>query len=117
MEADYQMSHLLWLRAGFLKNEGKPNAKETSLAKWQATVRSEKRLRWRLKSRRKRLLERLSGRALPAQLQGRDHLRRHARHPHLMQADWALGLKKEKAARRTLPPYRPAEAREAVAAD
>nr|MBA3806465.1 acyl-CoA dehydrogenase family protein [Acidobacteriota bacterium] len=36
MEADYQMSHLLWLRAGYLKNEGKPNAKETSLAKWQA---------------------------------------------------------------------------------
>jgi len=42
MEADYQMSHLLWLRAGFLKNEGKPNAKATSLAKWQATTRSEK---------------------------------------------------------------------------
>jgi hypothetical protein len=32
-----------------------------------------------------------------------------------MQADWALGLKKEKAARVTLPPYRPTEAREAVA--
>ena len=42
MEADYQMSHLLWLRAGYLKNEGKPNVRETSLAKWQATVRSEK---------------------------------------------------------------------------
>src|ERR671917_320195 len=39
MEADYQMSHLLWLRAGWLKNEGQPNAKATSLAKWQATVR------------------------------------------------------------------------------
>src|SRR5258705_563676 len=42
MEADYQMSHLLWLRAGYLKNKGKLNAKETSLAKWQATIRSEK---------------------------------------------------------------------------
>src|SRR5918911_101728 len=42
MEADYQMCHLLWLRAGFLKNQGKLNAKETSLAKWQATVRSER---------------------------------------------------------------------------
>ena len=42
MEADYQMSHLLWLRAGYLKNQGKPNAKATSLAKWQATTRSEK---------------------------------------------------------------------------
>jgi len=27
----------------------------------------------------------------------------------LMQADWALGLKKEKAARKTLPPLKPAE--------
>src|SRR4026207_2008459 len=42
MEADYEMSHLLWLHAGYLKNEGKPNAKATSLAKWQATTRSEK---------------------------------------------------------------------------
>src|SRR2546421_1539461 len=42
MEADYQMSHLLWLRAGYLKNEGRPNARATSLAKWQATVRSER---------------------------------------------------------------------------
>jgi glutaryl-CoA dehydrogenase (non-decarboxylating) len=35
----------------------------------------------------------------------------------LMQADWALGMKKEKAARKTLPPWRPAESRESVAAD
>src|SRR5213082_760002 len=42
MEADYQMCHLLWLRAGYLKNQGQMNAKETSLAKLQATVRSEK---------------------------------------------------------------------------
>src|SRR5262245_30667163 len=41
MEADYQMSHLLWLCAGFLKNTGKPNGRATSLAKWQATIRSE----------------------------------------------------------------------------
>src|ERR687887_566984 len=32
MEADYQMCHLLWLRAGYLKNEGRPNARATSLA-------------------------------------------------------------------------------------
>src|SRR5215210_124248 len=42
MESDYQMCHLLWLRAGYLKNEGKMNARETSLAKWQATILSEK---------------------------------------------------------------------------
>src|SRR5678815_793763 len=33
MEADYQMSHLLWLKTGYLKNEGKPSAKAASLAK------------------------------------------------------------------------------------
>ena len=42
MEADYQMSRLLWLKAGWQKNEGLPSGRATSLAKWQATVRSEK---------------------------------------------------------------------------
>ena len=50
MEADYQMSHLLWLHAGYLKNEGEPNAKATSLAKWQATIEARRPRRWRLKS-------------------------------------------------------------------
>lgn len=36
MEAGYQMSRLLVYRAGALKNEGKRNTRETSLAKWQA---------------------------------------------------------------------------------
>lgn len=36
MEAGYQMSQLLVYRAGALKNEGKRNTRETSLAKWQA---------------------------------------------------------------------------------
>ena len=34
-----------------------------------------------------------------------------------MQADWALGLKGEKPARKSLPPYRPSVSRDAVAAD
>ena len=42
MEADYEMSHLLWLKCGYLKNIGQPSAKAASMAKWQATVRSEK---------------------------------------------------------------------------
>ena len=33
----------------------------------------------------------------------------------LMQADWALGLKKEKPARKSLPPWQSAEARGAIA--
>jgi glutaryl-CoA dehydrogenase (non-decarboxylating) len=40
MEADYQISRLLWLRAGWLKNTGQRNTRETSLAKWYATVAS-----------------------------------------------------------------------------
>ena len=42
MESDYQASRLLWLRSGWLKNEGRRNTKETSLAKWFATVASER---------------------------------------------------------------------------
>jgi glutaryl-CoA dehydrogenase (non-decarboxylating) len=42
MEADYQQSRLLWLRSGWLKNIGRRNTKETSLAKWMATVASER---------------------------------------------------------------------------
>src|SRR5699024_9095018 len=37
MEAGLQMSRLLVYRAGELKNAGKRNTRETSLAKWQAT--------------------------------------------------------------------------------
>src|SRR5215216_3739629 len=42
MESDYQTSRLLWLRAGFLKNTGRRNTRETGLAKWFATVASER---------------------------------------------------------------------------
>jgi len=42
MEADYQMCHLLWLKAGYLKNIGQPSAFAVSLAKCQDTLRSKK---------------------------------------------------------------------------
>jgi glutaryl-CoA dehydrogenase (non-decarboxylating) len=42
MESDYQASRLLWLRAGWLKNTGRRNTRETGLAKWFATVASER---------------------------------------------------------------------------
>ena len=42
MESDYQTSRLLWLRAGWLKNHGRRNTRETGLAKWFATVASER---------------------------------------------------------------------------
>ena len=42
MESDYQAARLLWLRSGWMKNEGKRNTRETSLAKWFATIASER---------------------------------------------------------------------------
>jgi glutaryl-CoA dehydrogenase (non-decarboxylating) len=42
MVSDYDASRLLWLRAGWLKNEGKRNTRETGLAKWFSTVKSER---------------------------------------------------------------------------
>jgi glutaryl-CoA dehydrogenase (non-decarboxylating) len=42
MESDYQASRLLWLRSGWLKNTGQRNTRETGLAKWFATVASER---------------------------------------------------------------------------
>jgi len=42
MESDYQAARLLWLRAGWLKNLGRRNTRETGLAKWFATVASER---------------------------------------------------------------------------
>jgi glutaryl-CoA dehydrogenase (non-decarboxylating) len=107
MEADYQMSHLLWLRAGWLKNEGQPNAKATSLAKWQATTRSEKAASMAIE------VHGANGYSndYPVERYLRNCkaaiIYEGTRDIHtLMQADWALGLKKEKPARKTLPSFK-----------
>lgn len=107
MEADYQMSHLLWLKAGYLKNDGKSNAKATSLAKWQATTRSEKAASMAIE------VHGANGYSndYPVERYLRNCkaaiIYEGTRDIHtLMQADWALGLKKEKAARKTLPPWK-----------
>jgi glutaryl-CoA dehydrogenase (non-decarboxylating) len=116
MEADYQMSRLLWLQAGWLKNEGKSSGRATSLAKWQATVRSE--------TAASMAIEIHGANGYSNDYPVERYLRNckaaviyeGTRDIHtLMQADWALGLKKEKPARKSLPPWRPAEARDAVA--
>ena len=112
MEADYQMSHLLWLKTGYLKNMGLPSAKAASLAKWQATVRSEKAASMAIE------IHGANGYTndYPVERYLRNCkaavIYEGTRDIHtLMQADWALGLKKEKAARVTLPPYKPSEAK------
>jgi len=116
MEADYQMSRLLWLRAGWLKNEGQSSGRATSLAKWQATVRSEKAASMAIE------VHGANGYSndYPVERYLRNCkaaiIYEGTRDIHtLMQADWALGLKKEKPARKTLPPWKPADLRGAVA--
>jgi len=42
MTRDYEVSRLLYLRAGWMKNQGLRNTRETSLAKWYATTASER---------------------------------------------------------------------------
>jgi glutaryl-CoA dehydrogenase (non-decarboxylating) len=42
MESDYQTSRLLWMRSGWMKNQGRRNTRETGLAKWFSTVASER---------------------------------------------------------------------------
>ena len=108
MEADYQMAHLLWLKTGYLKNEGLPSARAASLAKWQATIRSE--------TAASMAIEVHGANGYTNDYPVERYLRNckaaviyeGTRDIHtLMQADWALGFKKEKPARVILPPYRP----------
>ena len=110
--ADYQMAHLLWLKCGFLKNEGKPSAKAASLAKWQATTRSEKAASMAIEVHGANgytndyPVERYLRNCKAAVIyEGTRDIHT------LMQADWALGLKKEKSARVTLPKYQAAGAK------
>lgn len=111
MEADYQMSHLLWLKTGYLKNVGLPSAKAASLAKWQATTRSE--------TAASMAIEIHGANGYTNDYPVERYLRNckaaviyeGTRDIHtLMQADWALGMKREKQARVVLPPYQSAKA-------
>jgi len=106
MESDYQAARLLWLRAGWLKNLGRRNTRETGLAKWFATVAS----------------ERAAGDAV--QVHGANGysdeypvgryyrnckgavIYEGTREIHkLMQADYVLGYRADKPTRCELPPY------------
>lgn len=108
MEADYEMCHLLWLRAGWLKNEGRRSTKETSLAKWQATVRSERAA--------SDAIEVHGANGYTNDYPVERYLRNckaaviyeGTREIHtLMQADYVLGYRQDKERRCELPPYQP----------
>src|SRR5512132_2617188 len=117
MESDYEMSRLLWSKAGWLKNQGKPSGRATSLAKWQATVRSEKAASMAIE------VHGANGYAndYPVERYLRNCkaaiIYEGTRDIHtLMQADWALGLKSEKPARKTLPRWTPFDSSESASA-
>lgn len=107
MQADYEMTQLLWLKTGWLKNEGKASGKAASLAKWQATTRSEKAASMAIE------IHGANGYTndYPVERYLRNSkaavIYEGTRDIHtIMQADWALGLKHEKRARISLPSYR-----------
>jgi glutaryl-CoA dehydrogenase (non-decarboxylating) len=108
MVSDYEAARLLWLRAGWMKNDGRRNTRETSLAKWFATVASER------------------AAADAVQIHGANGysdeypvgryyrnckagvIYEGSREVHkLMQADYALGYRRDKPRRIDLPRYEP----------
>ena len=83
MARDYECARLLWLKAGVLKNQGRRNTKETSLAKWVSTVTSRaSRLGRGSNPRLLRVFRRVSRGTVLAKFQGRRDLRRDARDSH-----------------------------------
>ncbi len=108
MESDYQSARLLWLRSGWMKNEGRRNTRETGLAKWFATVASERAAGdCGADSRRQRLFRRVPGRAASIRNCKGAVIYEGTREIHkLMQADYLLGYRTDRPTRCELPPYR-----------
>ncbi|MHB1004285.1 MAG: acyl-CoA dehydrogenase family protein [Chloroflexota bacterium] len=104
------MSRLLWWRAGWLKNQGLPNTRETSLAKWQATEGAVTAANLAIQVHggygysNEYSVERFYRNARATVLyEGTSQIHT------LLQADFALGYRAYKPSRCTLPPYRAGE--------
>ena len=107
MESDYQASRLLWMRAGALKNAGRRNTRETGLAKWFATVASERAAGdcvqvhgangYSDEYPAGRFYRNCKGAVI---YEGTREIHK------LMQADYVLGFRQDKATRCELPPYK-----------
>ncbi len=106
MEADYQISVLLYQKVGWMKNVGLRNTRETSLAKWFATEAAQ-----RASTQAVQLfgsygfsdeypVERFYRNSKGATIyEGTSEIHT------LLQADYALGYRVDKPLRRTLPTY------------
>ena len=107
MESDYQAARLLWLRSGWLKNLGRRNTRETSLAKWFATTASERAAADAVQVHGAngysdeypvgRFFRNSKGAVI---YEGTREIHK------LMQADYVLGYRADRPARCELPPYR-----------
>jgi len=107
MESDYQASRLLWMRSGFLKNAGRRNTRETGLAKWFSTVASERAAGdcvqvhgangYSDEYPAGRFYRNCKGAVI---YEGTREIHK------LMQADYVLGYRQDKATRCELPPYK-----------
>jgi glutaryl-CoA dehydrogenase (non-decarboxylating) len=107
MESDYQAARLLWLRAGSLKNAGRRNTRETGLAKWFATVASERAAGdcvqvhgangYSDEYPAGRFYRNCKGAVI---YEGTREIHK------LMQADYVLGYRQDRPTRCELPPYR-----------
>ncbi len=104
MAADYEACRLLWLKAGWLKNEGKRNTRETSLAKMYACAASEGaasnavQVHGAYGYSNEYTVERFYRNSKGAQIyEGSREIHK------LLQADYALGLRTDKPVRCTLP--------------
>ena len=107
MESDYQASRLLWWRSAWMKNAGLRNTRETGLAKWFATVASERAASDAVQIHGAngysdeypvgRYYRNAKGAVI---YEGTREIHK------LMQADYVLGYRADKPLRCELPPYR-----------
>ena len=110
MEADYQASRLLWLKVGWMKNRGLRCTRETSLAKLYATTRSERAASNAIQVHGawgyandypvERFYRNCKGAVI---YEGTREIHK------LIQADYVLGLRRDKPLRCNLPPWNPAD--------
>ena len=106
MALDYQASRLLYLKAGWLKNQGVRNTRETSAAKWYATDASFQaaaeavQIHGAYGFSDEYPVERFLRNAKGAMIyEGSNEIQ------SLIQADYALDKRRDKKIRRELPPY------------
>ncbi|MBI2200451.1 MAG: acyl-CoA dehydrogenase family protein [Armatimonadetes bacterium] len=106
MARDYEVGRLLYLRAGWMKNQGLRSTRETALAKWYATVASERtagdavEVHGAYGYSDEYPVERFYRNAKGAVIyEGTREIHT------LLQADYALGYREDRPTRVTLPPW------------